>query len=82
VAWDELVVVDRDERCAVAALPPHAHPPGMRLVVSDWHEYFAEFLALAAEDGARRGDAIVPSPLMPHLIADWLLEPARSEHHG
>ncbi|MFL5618450.1 MAG: hypothetical protein ACJ79A_08670, partial [Gemmatimonadaceae bacterium] len=26
----------------------------------------------AADDASRLGDAIVPSPLMPHLMADWL----------
>ena len=77
VSWDELVVVDREARCAVAALPAEERPPRMRLVVSGWNEYFSEYLPLATVDAARHADAIVPSPLMPHLMADWLVARAR-----
>ena len=73
LTWDELVVVDRDPSCAVAALGSDDQPPRLRLEVSDWREFFAQYLSLAAEDIARRDDAIVPSPLMPHLMADWLV---------
>lgn len=73
IAWDELVVVDRDPRCAVAALAPEDRPPALRLVVARWEEFFASYLPEVGNDGARVADAIVPSPLMPHLMADWLL---------
>jgi hypothetical protein len=70
--WDELIVVDRDPGCAAGQATPHALPPRTRLVVADWHRYFDDFLTAAIGDDARRRDAIVPSPLMPHLMADWL----------
>jgi hypothetical protein len=78
VAWDSLVVIDRDAACAVARLPNAARPPRLDVVVVEWHEYFATNLAAAGDDPARRDDAIVPSPLMPHLMADWLVERARA----
>jgi hypothetical protein len=77
VSWNELVVVDRDPRCSVATLPPEERPTGMRLVVSEWREYFSAYLPLATGGAAHDADAIVPSPLMPHLLADWLVERAR-----
>jgi hypothetical protein len=71
-----LVVVDRDSDCAVAHLPEGDRPPHLELVASDWGEYFARYLSAAASDDTARDDAIVPSPLMPHLMADWLVERA------
>ena len=77
VEWDELLVVDRDAACAVARGGDEDRPPRMRLVISTWEEFFASYLAEAA--GWRSGDdAIVPSPLMPHLMADWLVDRARA----
>ena len=76
--WEELVVVDRDPSCAVAQLPAHERPPRLRSVASDWHAFFASYLAEAGADPAAADDAIVPSPLMPHLMADWLLDRARA----
>lgn len=78
ITWDDLVVVDRDPACAVSALGVGDRPRGLRLVVSDWGEFFAAYLAAAAADAARLADAIVPSPLMPHLMADWLVARARA----
>jgi hypothetical protein len=77
VAWESLVVVDRDAACAVARLPNAARPPRLEVVVADWREYFAIYLSAANDDPASRNDAIVPSPLMPHLMADWLVDRAR-----
>ncbi|HEU4723076.1 MAG TPA: hypothetical protein VFS59_17065, partial [Gemmatimonadaceae bacterium] len=78
VEWEELLVVDRDAGCAMAALPSTQRPPRTRLVVSAWEEYLAAYLAAAGGDPARVHDAIVPSPLMPHLMADWLVARARA----
>jgi hypothetical protein len=80
--WRELVVVDRDTTCAVARLPVADCPPGLSIVTSNWREYFASYLASAFDDAASFDDAIVPSPLMPHLMADWLLERARARWPG
>ena len=75
--WDELIVVDRDPGCAVGLSAPDGLPERTRLVVAPWREYFDDYLASAVGDPARRRDAIVPSPLMPHLMADWLAARAR-----
>jgi hypothetical protein len=79
LAWRTLVVVDRDAHCPVAALPLAERPSALRIERAEWSPYFAAYFARAAEDpeGADQ-DAIVPSPLMPHLMADWLAERARA----
>jgi len=77
VEWAELLVVDRDPACAVAGLPTADRPPRTRLVVSTWEDFFATYLAAAAAEPEHGDDAIVPSPLMPHLMADWLVGRAR-----
>lgn len=77
--WDRLVVVDRDLECAVAS-----DADGVTLVVRDWTLFFNEYLGAAAERGvdAVHGDAIVPSPLMPHLMSHWLVSRARARWPG
>jgi hypothetical protein len=73
----EIVVVDRDPACRVAmslADGAHAGAP-VRLVVQEWAAYLSEWLAVGPE--ALAGHAMVPSPLMPHLCLDWLVERAR-----
>jgi hypothetical protein len=69
ITFDRLVVVDHDDNCAVA----HGDTSDFELAVSDWTDFFAAFLA----GDARDGDAIVPSPLMPHLLFQWLEQRAR-----
>jgi hypothetical protein len=77
VAWDELVIVDRDGECSVARLPVEARPPRTNVVVADWRAFFSSYLGSVAGDaGSGTSDAIVPSPLMPHLMADWLTDRA------
>jgi hypothetical protein len=68
LAWDRLVVVDRDPVCAVAM------QGGAECVVADWGEFFQAYLAGLRADTR---DAIVPSPLMPHLLYEWLCGRAR-----
>lgn len=75
---DEIVVVDRDPRCQVAqrlADDVYGDAP-IRLAVGLWREYLAEWLASGVEGVAH--DALVPSPLMPHLCLDWLMDRART----
>lgn len=77
--WDRLVAVDRDPACALAASHRAGWPAGVHLEVADWSRYLDGFLGAAAVDPARHAaDAIVPSPLMPHLLFDWLLARARA----
>jgi len=76
--YDRLLVVDRDPRCRVAGLPPD---PDRELLIADWGEFFDRFLA---GPGPAPGppDAIVPSPLMPHLMHEWLVRGARARWPG
>lgn len=89
--WRRLVVVDRDSECRVAAIvagapragdeewPAGAVSPAPELVVAEWRAWFGDFLARAAgAPAASERDAVVPSPLMPHLMFDWVLERARA----
>ena len=73
-----VVVVDRDAGCAVAVDAGLEKPPGLTLAIAEWESFFRGYLDGAATNPASvAGDAIVPSPLMPHLMADWLLGRAR-----
>ena len=83
VTWRELIVIDRDPACPVASLPAEERPPAMRLDVTDWREWFDRYLTTASDAGSdTAGDAIVPSPLMPHLMADWILDRAARRWPG
>ncbi len=76
--WQRLVVVDRDPGCRVAIEPQF---DALEVVVRAWDEFFATYLADAvahAESSAL--DAIVPSPLMPHLLFDWLVTSSRMRY--
>ncbi|MBA3894941.1 MAG: hypothetical protein H0X69_14855 [Gemmatimonadales bacterium] len=76
-----LLVVDRDPRCRFTAEVGTA--ADRELVVADWSEFFDSWLdrAPVAASG-EAGDAIVPSPLMPHLMYEWLVRRARSRWPG
>jgi hypothetical protein len=69
--FDRLVVVDRDPACAVSREPG----ADVQLRALEWRDFFAGWLA----DEAIEGDAIVPSPLMPHLLFQWLEHRAREQ---
>jgi hypothetical protein len=77
--WRRLLVVDRDPRCQAARELGGA--PGLELVVDEWAAFFDRYLA-GAPALADPPDAIVPSPLMPHLMYDWLLRRARARWPG
>jgi len=82
LAYERLLVVDRDPECRVAQLLREGTAdavPVPTIVTREWAPFFDEYLADAAQhpdEGAR--DAIVPSPLMPHLMYEWLLARARA----
>jgi len=69
VTYRRLLIVDRNPACQASA----ALPMGSALVVQEWSDFFDAWLGRQAA----AGDAIVPSPLMPHLMFDWLLRRAR-----
>ena len=73
LTWDRVVVVDRRRDCPAAGLLD----PSSSLAVQDWTQYFGEYFPSASE-----GDAIVPSPLMPHLMYEWVRDRAKSRWPG
>lgn len=90
VTFERVVVVDRDPSCAFArardsdaagSLDLGASSDqwqGIDLRVAEWTAFFTEWLANAVDYPAPHGrDAIVPSPLMPHLLFEWLADRAR-----
>lgn len=79
IHWERLLVVDRDPACAVAS-----DAEGVTLIERSWESFFAAYLDEAASraDGAAARDAIVPSPLMPHLMGQWVVSRARARWPG
>jgi hypothetical protein len=75
VTYRQLLIVDRDQHCQLAQ--ELGENGTRRLVVEEWGDFFDRYLttrptAVAGEPG----DAIVPSPLMPHLMYEWLVRRA------
>lgn len=84
VRIDELVVVDHDPACRVALEPDPADSVlRPRLVTMEWEPFFADYLGRAASSPADAAhDTIVPSPLMPHLLYDWVAARMRARWPG
>lgn len=71
-SWRRLMVVDRDAGCAAAERAMQAVDTSLE--VREWDDFLDGWLDQRQRDA---GDRIVPSPLMPHLMAEWLLRRAR-----
>jgi hypothetical protein len=95
VRFDRVLSVDRDGDCALArsiAADPEGSVDlhgeadrwsGVEVVTSDWATFLASWLdAAVADPQSRARDAIVPSPLMPHLLFEWLHVRARAQAGG
>ena len=83
IVAESIVVVDRDPSCTVAATLSDRTPIPTTLDVAEWREYFERYLSAAATSPAAfANDAIVPSPLMPHLMAEWLVRRAQTRWPG
>lgn len=78
IVYDRVTVVDRDPLCAVSTLLPTLGAD-ITLVTADWMDFFDHYLSAATDD---TDDAIVPSPLMPHLMYQWLLQRAQERWPG
>jgi len=70
------ILVDRDPACQAAR--ELGESPVRSLVIAEWGAFFDAWLAADADPL----DAIVPSPLMPHLMFEWLLRQARRRWPG
>src|SRR5947209_4428834 len=76
-AYRRVIVVDRDARCRAKGELGEALDRAF--VTREWGAYLAEYLTGA--ERARRDEAqdyVVPSPLMPHLMFEWLVARARA----
>jgi hypothetical protein len=82
IAWDRVLVVDRDPECMLAtsgSLEVASVSSTPVLVKSEWGSFFDDYLSHWEESAeSRPTDAIVPSPLMPHLLYEWVRDRARS----
>ena len=79
--WQRLLVVDRDPDCQDAR-EIVGRVPELKLLTREWGSFFAEYLGAKAAAAAAPDDAIVPSPLMPHLMAQWVMSRARARWPG
>jgi hypothetical protein len=76
-AYRRLLIVDRDPGCRFAR--EIGGDDTRHLVLEEWNDFFDRYLAVVAPSApGAPGDAIVPSPLMPHLMYEWLLRQARA----
>jgi hypothetical protein len=76
----QILIVDRDPACRAASeLEPSE---GWTLVVRDWATFLTEFLSRPGPVPGEPDDAVVPSPLMPHLFAEWLQAEAKRAWPG
>ena len=81
IAWERLVVVDHGTDCDVAVAMRAGSEDRCEIVTAEWNDYFDAALGDAAAGDVRQSpsrDAIVPSPLMPHLALSWLERRARA----
>jgi hypothetical protein len=80
---ERVLVVDRDPACRVSTEGPADGAPPLEIVVSEWTPFFdSYFRDAAAVHEPAYPDAIVPSPLMPHLMYEWLARRARARWPG
>lgn len=79
VRYRRLLVVDRDSGCAATReLSPD---DDRQVITADWGDFLDRYLAGAMDanhPGQGPDDVIVPSPLMPHLMYEWLVRRARA----
>jgi hypothetical protein len=80
-SYRSLLIVDRNPACEVARVL--GETDSRRLVIQDWGDFFDAYLGGATSPPPDAPpDAIVPSPLMPHLMYEWLLRRARRRWPG
>jgi len=79
--YRRLLIVDRNPACQVAR--ELGEDDTRQLVTQEWGDFFDAYLgAVSAPLQGAPPDAIVPSPLMPHLMYEWLVRRARNRWPG
>jgi hypothetical protein len=84
-SYRRLLVIDRNPDCQIVReLKPDA---GRELVVSEWGNFLDRYLGERAaahppDHSVDANDVIVPSPLMPHLMYEWLVRRSRHRWPG
>ena len=79
--YRRLLIVDRNPSCQVAR--EAGEDDTRQLVTQEWGDFFDAYLgAVSAPLPGAPPDAIVPSPLMPHLMYEWLVRRARDRWPG
>jgi len=79
--YRRIMVVDRDPACRFTRELGDA--PDCELVQEEWGAFFDRYLGSVPAAGPEDSpDAIVPSPLMPHLMYEWLVRRARTRWPG
>lgn len=73
VSWRQVIVVDHNAVCPAASVLA----PDVALYVQEWGDFLDGWLDRSSRTP---GDRLVPSPLMPHLMAEWLLRRVRESH--
>lgn len=74
IAFDRVVIVDRE--ATHKARREIGDRPDVRYVTADWDAFLLEYLA---DPEATAGDHLVPAPLAPHLLANWLLAALKAD---
>ncbi len=82
ISWQRLIVVDRDSGCTVASAGGSdlegLTSPLPTLAISPWTDFFQDYLSRwDSSADSSLSDSIVPSPLMPHLLYEWVRDRAR-----
>jgi len=75
---DEVIVVDRNKSTTASTRAGQGEFDSLPLtfVAAEWNDFMRSWLSEGSV--ALEGDAMVPSPLMPHLLFDWLVERSRA----
>jgi hypothetical protein len=80
-SYRRLLVVDRDPQCRFAGEIGDSDTTELR--IQEWGQFFDRHLGdLSPSSPSEAGDTIVPSPLMPHLMYEWLVRQARARWPG
>jgi hypothetical protein len=75
--YRRLLIVDRSPECQFARSMPADRT--RQLVIQEWGDFFDQYLpGVTTSPESEPRDTIVPSPLMPHLMYQWLVRRARA----